>query len=276
MMVGDFMESYYGRGTVSTDKKSDEFIHVNNFGYFKYVNEDLCITRRNGRSDYQILYIDKGYGQFLLDGEFVRAESGSIIILPPGEKNHYEFSKDSESDYYWIHFAGAGVPKLLKTLNLENKLYEVGDFFEFKDMLASMTKVATVEDFTTDSYLSSCIYMLLSQFSKRVFIPKNPLRKVLTYMQNHNINTITNSDCAKMCGLSEYHFIRTFKKTTGLTPHQYMVKITVSKAVELMADTNLNVSEIARMLGFEDSLYFSRFFKKETGYSPKNFKSTLV
>lgn len=269
------MESYYGRGTVSTDKTSDEFIRVNNFGYNKRINQNICTIRENGRVDYQIIYIDKGYGNFLLADKFVKVESGSIIILPPFEKNHYEFSSDSLSDYYWIHFTGVGVPNLLKKLRIGGNIFEVGDFHEFRDVITSMAKATVIEDFTTDSYLSSCIHMLLSQLSKRLHIPKNPLHKVLTYMQNNNINTISNNDCAQVCGLSEYHFIRTFKKVTGVTPHRYMAEITVNKAIELIADTNLNMSEIAHMLGFEDSLYFSRFFKKETGHSPKNFKNIL-
>ena len=265
------MECYYGRGTLSTDKTSDEFIHVNNFGFNKCINENFCVKRKDGRVDYQIMYIDKGYGHILLNGEFIKAESGSVIILPPFEKNHYEFPAKSLSDYYWIHFTGVGVPQLLEKLQLQGGIFNVGDFYEFRDSIVSMSKVAAIEDFTTDSYLSSCIYMLLSQLSKRIYVPKNPLHKVLTYMQNNNINSLSNNDCAQMCGLSEYHFIRTFKSITGTTPHRYMAKITVNKAIELMTDTNLNISEIARMLGFEDSLYFSRFFKKEIGCSPKNY-----
>ena len=257
------MDCYYGRGTLSTDKLSSEFIHVNNFGYNKNINETFCVTRKNGRVDYQIMYIDKGYGRILINGEFVNAESGSVIILPPFKENYYEFPQNSLSDYYWIHFTGFGVTHLLKTLKLEDHVYNIGDFH--------MSKFATIEDFTTDSYLSSSIYMLLSQLSKKIHIPKNPLHKVLTYMQNNYINAISNKDCAKMCGLSEYHFIRTFKDVTGLTPHRYMAKITVNKAIELMTDTTLTIAEIANMLGFEDSLYFSRFFKKETGHSPKNY-----
>jgi len=269
------MDCFYGRGNLSTDKTSAEYIHVNNFGYNKYIDQNICTTRMNGRVDYQIIYIDKGYGHIWLKGKFIKAKSGSVIILPPFEKNHYEFTADSLSDYYWIHFTGYGVPELLESLKLKESIFNAGDFFEFKKCIDSMTKAAVIEDFTTDSFLSSCMLMLLSELSKKLYVPKNPLHKVLTHMQNNNINNLSNSDYAKMCGLSEYHFIRTFKKVTGLTPHRYMAKITVNKAIELISDTNLNISEIAAMLGFEDSLYFSRFFKKETGYSPKNYKKVF-
>ena len=90
-------------------------------------------------------------------------------------------------------------------------------------------------------------------------------------MQTDFQNKLSNEDYAKICGVSEYHFIRKFKKETGLTPLQYKTKIVINKAIELLETTNLNILEIARMLGFDDSLYFSRVFKKETGTSPKKY-----
>ena len=90
-------------------------------------------------------------------------------------------------------------------------------------------------------------------------------------MQNSTINTINNAELAQICEMSEYHFIRAFKKNTGKTPHQYMVKLTVDKAIDLFSTTTMSISEVAFSLGFADPLYFSRLFKKNTGLSPKNY-----
>lgn len=266
-----FMDCFYGKGCLNTDKISEEYISVNNFGYAKHIDQNLCIKRSEGRHDYQIIYIDKGYGYFLIEDNFDKVESGNIILLRPGEKNHYEFYSDSLTDYYWIHFSGYGVPELLSSLKLQGSIFSVGDFFEFEKMIESMGQATAIADFTTDIFLSSCIYMLLAKISKNVYFPENPINKILVRMQNEKLNSLTNSDYARMCNLSKYHFLRTFKKHKGMTPHQYMVKITINKAIELLSDTNLNISEISQILGFEDQLYFSRFFKKETGFSPKNY-----
>lgn len=271
MEVLFFMECFYGRGSLNTDKTSDEYISVNNFGYNKNINQSFCVKREKGRLDYQIIYIDKGYGYFWANNNFVKVTAGSFVILFPREKNHYEFPADSLTDYYWIHFTGNGVAELLKKLKLEYNVFEVGDFFEFKETISAMSKSCVAEDFTTEAFLSSCIYTLLAKTSRKIYIQDTPIRKVLVRMQSENIKSFNNLAYAQMCGLSEYHFIRVFKKFTGLTPHQYMAKITVNKAIELLSTTNLNVSETAHLLGFDDSLYFSRFFKKETGASPKKY-----
>ncbi len=268
------MINYSGRGYLSTDKKSEDYLLVNNFGYTKDIDCDICICRENGRLDYQIIYIDKGEGRFLVDGELTDIKSGHVVLIRPGEKNHYEFLKGSHTDYYWIHFTGKGADELLSGLKLSGSFFNVGDFYAFKNAIEDMGKATASEDFTTESFLSASTYMLLTQISKKIYSKKNPMDKVLFHMQNENINSMSNSDYAKMCNLSEYHFLRTFKKVTGTTPHKFMAKITVNKAIDLLSDTNLNISEIALSLGFSDSLYFSRFFKKETGASPKNYIKT--
>ena len=68
-------------------------------------------------------------------------------------------------------------------------------------------------------------------------------------------------------GKSNAKFLARQAKEVGFDAVQFVI----NKAIELLETTNLNISEIARMLGFDDSLYFSRVFKKETGTSPKKY-----
>ena len=265
------MELYNAKGTKSTDKISTEFIYVNNFGYIKNIDVEIHLYRENGRMDYQMIYIDKGYGFFMFNNEFVKAESGNIIIIPPGVKNDYYYTADSDTTCYWIHFTGSGVEKLLYELNLQKNIFKTGVFYEFKDIFDKMLKACTNDDRFANSFLSSSLYMLLSLLANKIYVPESPIHKILDEMKSLKISEYKNKDFAKKCNLSEYHFIREFKKITGKTPHKYMAEITVSKAIELLTTTNMNVSETAYFLGFEDSLYFSRFFKKETGISPKEY-----
>lgn len=269
------MECYYAKGTKSTDKTSDEYLYVNNFGYHQKINRDITTKREHGRLDYQIIYIENGYGRFWIEDKVVNAEKGDIIILHPGEKNFYEFYKGSDSSFYWIHFTGTGAKELLKQLKLDGHIYKTNNFYEFKNTVESMKNACLTTDFTTDHFLTSSVYLLLTKISGNIYSLKSPVFKALEKMQNQNINEANISEYANLCGLSEYHFIRTFKKTMGVTPHQYMARLTVQKAISILSTTNLNISETAYTLGFQDSLYFSRFFKKQMGVSPKNYVANL-
>jgi len=267
-----YMDYFCGKGYLNTDKTSPEYISVNNFGYTKNINQDLRIIRSRGRLDYQMIYVDKGYGMFLVKNKLTRVDSGNIVMICPGEKNHYEFSKNSKSDYYWIHFTGIGVGNLLKKLKLSGDVFNVGNFFEFKSAVNYMTDSIGSDEFVSEPMQAACVYTLLAQISKKLYNPRNQIFAVIARMQTEKINSMSNSDYAKMCGLGANHFLRVFKKTTGMTPHRYMAKITTEKAIEFLNDTSLNIAEIANLLGFDDSLYFSRFFKKEVGVAPSQYR----
>lgn len=260
-----------------SDKLSNKYTLVNNFGYTINIDKKLITERENGRLDYQIIYIDNGYGYFLIDNELKKAESGDIVLLYPQKKQYYIYNEDSLADTYWIHFTGSGIDEILHSLNLNHGIYHVGNFFTFKESIDKMAQKKEEGDFTTELFISSTLLTLLSITAKKVFSQNAPIRShamdaVLEKMNKEKFNARTNADYANMCEISEGHFIKTFKELTGKTPHQYKTSVAINKAINLLDTSNLNISEIADILGFEDSLYFSRIFKKEVGLPPTHFR----
>lgn len=265
------MECFYGIMTEYSDKCSDKYLSVNNFGYYKNIDTDMSTRRDKGRLDYQIIYIDKGYGSFRINNKAFEISNGNVVILHPGEKHNYTFKADSHADYYWIHFTGTGVEQLLKDLKLEGSIFKTGDFFGFKEIIEKMSENSVVNDLATEALLSANMLSLLSITARKIYTPDSTMHRVIESMQKDFTNKLTNKDYAKICGVSEYHFIRKFKNATGLTPHQYKTKLIVNRAMDLLTTTELNISEVSRIIGFDDSLYFSRVFKKETGMSPQKY-----
>jgi len=75
-----------------------------------------------------------------------------------------------------------------------------------------------------------------------------------------------------MINMSESNFRYCFKKVTGLSPIDFLIKLRVEKAVGFMtANSNINVTETAMRTGFYDSAYFSKKFKKIVGITPMAF-----
>lgn len=64
-----------------------------------------------------------------------------------------------------------------------------------------------------------------------------------------------------------------FKRTVGLPPQQYLLNFRIAKACELLAESSCTVGEIARSVGYQDPLLFSRMFKRVKGCSPKDYRS---
>ena len=79
-------------------------------------------------------------------------------------------------------------------------------------------------------------------------------------------------DYAEVMGVSEGHFIRSFKKSTGKTPLEYRACEQIEYAKTLLIETKLKNKDVASLAGFPDALYFSRVFRKHTGLSPSKFR----
>jgi AraC-like DNA-binding protein len=79
-------------------------------------------------------------------------------------------------------------------------------------------------------------------------------------------------DLAAAANLSPYHFLRTFKTITGLTPHQWLLRARLREAAQRLAGSRAPVTTIALDVGFEDLSNFIRSFRAEFGLSPRQWR----
>ena len=90
--------------------------------------------------------------------------------------------------------------------------------------------------------------------------------------ENHQKN-LSMSDYSGMIGVTPNHLTQTVKLLTGKTSSQIIKAKQLLEIKRLLVHTNLSVSEIANQLNFEDQSYFTKFFKRETGFTPIQFRS---
>jgi len=85
---------------------------------------------------------------------------------------------------------------------------------------------------------------------------------------------ISLNDLAQLAGLSRFHFLRAFKKTTDETPYQYLLRRRIERAQTLLSAGKMSVNEIASTVGFKDSTQFVRAFRKRVGVTPGTFRDS--
>jgi AraC-like DNA-binding protein len=105
--------------------------------------------------------------------------------------------------------------------------------------------------------------------------PPTALSKVTRTLQmidGHPESELRLSHLAREAGLSPYHFLRTFARATGMTPHQYVLRARVRKAATRLLTESRKVLDIAFECGFGDLSNFNRAFRTEFGFSPRAYR----
>ncbi|WP_058308811.1 AraC family transcriptional regulator [Gracilibacillus massiliensis] len=102
--------------------------------------------------------------------------------------------------------------------------------------------------------------------------------KAVTFLDTNYTKDISLNDIVAVSGLSKYHFTRLFSNTLNETPIQYLTKIRMERALDLLQHTDQSIEHIARSVGYSSSNYFSKVFKnalKETPSSYRQNKSVM-
>jgi AraC family transcriptional regulator len=104
-------------------------------------------------------------------------------------------------------------------------------------------------------------------------LSKDRLQQAEEYIHEHLEQNLSVTAIAQILQMSPYYFSRLFKQSTGLSPHQYLLKCRVEHAKKLLKTTNLSIATIATQAGFVDQSHFARHFKRQVGILPSQFRT---
>ncbi len=99
------------------------------------------------------------------------------------------------------------------------------------------------------------------------------LRRVLSFIAENHERDLSLEDLAGEAAMSTFHFAREFKRATGTTPHQHLIKFRVERAKALLAESHLPLAEVGLRTGFSHQSHFSRLFRRFTGTTPQSYRA---
>lgn len=275
---------YLNRSYLDFKDKSRPLI-VGSCGTYRLNSHPKMPTYRpKGRLDYQIIYIASGVGHFHFDkteNETI-VPAGNIVLYRPKELQKYEYYGEDKTEVYWIHFTGSDVKNILRKYGLKDKerIFHVGSSMEYERIFKMIINELQRCQDNYEEMLSLLLTHLLIVFDrelsrKRVianeYMDREMDNAVSYFSENYN-KDISIEQYAESRGMSVSWFIRNFKKYTGMAPMQFIVSRRINNAQLLLEQTNYSINEIAKVVGYDNQLYFSRLFRKQKGFSPSQYR----
>jgi AraC family transcriptional regulator len=106
-------------------------------------------------------------------------------------------------------------------------------------------------------------------------LPPRIVRRLREHIDNNIEQRISVEALAKLANLSVCYFVRAFKQSVGMTPHDYLIRRRVERTMELLSGTDMPLSEIALAAGFADQSHCARRFRQHVGMSPRDYRWSM-
>jgi AraC-like DNA-binding protein len=99
---------------------------------------------------------------------------------------------------------------------------------------------------------------------------------VIDYIHANSSGNISLADMAKIAELTPHHLATLFTKTTGLSPHQYVLRVRIERAKIHLTDDRLSIAEVSKLVGFRTQEHFTKVFRRVVGATPSKFREELA
>ena len=274
----------------SPERKSQQF-QVEVFD----ANRHFSVKYPHRHDFFEVLYLLKGSGYHVIDTNKYEIKPPCVFFMSPGQAHKLELSNDIEgyififtSDFYLLNRSNQNTLiefPFFYTIHQDNPplLLENENDIRFLESLfrQGISEISDAVE-SNNEMLRSILDLILTTCAARYQVTENLLNKgkgqilVKRFFhlveENHQKNLLM-SDYSGMIGVTPNHLTQTVKLLTGKTSSQIIKAKQLLEIKRLLVHTNLSISEIANQLNFEDQSYFTKFFKRETGFTPIQFRA---
>ena len=241
---------------------------------------------RSQHRDHLLIYCTAGEGVVAAHKSRYPIVAGDLVIIPRETAHSYYSLADQPWSIYWVHFAGEHTDLLIEPLlspanRTQEKLAHI-PFGVNGKLIADIENLLEVRQTGYNKrnfiHASSLLRQILSYLN--AITPQQSSRSgaefdldsVNALMQENIHGQLSLEEMAASVNLSKYHFSNKYKKLTGQTPIQHFLHLKMEHACYLLDISGNSIKAISHNLGYEDSYYFSRLFKKIIGISPKQYR----
>lgn len=256
-----------------------------------------------GRSayDYRLMYVYDGMGCISLDNVCYDVKKGSLLIWQPGIVYglrsgaggsmsvigiNFDFTHEFSKISYPIPpddievFKPDYITELIEFSDLAafNKPVFIDNIHSIKPLLFEITNEFSIRKKFYNEKIRGLFLSLLGDIARYATTASSycdvtniKIDQIINYIHENYNKPVTNNDIGSHFNFHPVYINRLMIKHTGTSLHQYLINYRISIAINLLQNSGKSVTEIAYNVGFKDINYFSKYFKKTVGLSPKNY-----
>ena len=225
-----------------------------------------------------LLFLDNCDAVYTLkSGEKIYAKKGSIVYTPLHSEYLVEFNSLNDESCITTHINFLLFDTENSPFVLSNKA-EVfsADNTNYKSIFNKIDNYGK-GNITCYGKIKSIMYDLLFKLSdyyhKSHLYKYSIIERGIEYLEQNVEQTLSISEIADMCNVSEVYFRKLFKKYSGMLPSQYRTEAKIYKAKDYLAKEELSVADISDRLGFTEVSYFIKVFKNSVGMTPTKYRN---
>ena len=210
-------------------------------------------------------------------------EAGQGFLISPGQVNTYSADQTQPWKYIWLEFDGLRVAEYLNEAGLSSvqPVYQPESPAQAEQVRDNMLYIADHPKASPLCLIGHlCLFLdaLIQSSSTRREPREMPLRdfyiqEAVSYMELNYRRELTVEEIAGACQLNRSYFSKLFKEKKGCPPQEFLIRLRLSKAAELMKNTTVSIGDISVSCGYPNQLHFSRAFKQRYGVSPREWRN---
>lgn len=248
-------------------------------------NDRYRIDRPDGAPFWLLLFTVAGEGRLELEDGAYALTPGTAAVIPAGAASMYGTPPGGMWEFYWIHPCGAAAQGLCVRLRDEMRRAGVWPLMsaeketvvfarQTEELLLLRAEGGEEAALRASQVLSGLLHgLLLAAARAGKGRGRGLSAAAIRYMEENYSRDITTAQLCAQLYISPAHFTRTFRRETGCTPHEYLTRVRVRCAGQLLRFTDRPVGDIAAAVGYRQTSHFIAQFRRITGVTPGVYRS---
>lgn len=217
-----------------------------------------------------LIYTISGNAMFSINGSTYEVDRETIIHAGPNMKMEIMVTSREPWKYVEIHY------KALSERSNYNQNFNItiGENHKFDYMIQQLIHTEKIPGDFNKLKCKSLFIQMVEVLLKSAKIEKsnNLVNMAINYITQHYREPIAIAEIAELIGCDRRRLSNLFEKQIGMAPIQFLTKVRLKRAKELLLNTSISIQEIAEQVGYSDSFYFCRVFKKHFKLPPSKYR----